>query len=89
MLPTSFDSLDEFGDWALEMMIHEYTHILNMYPAHGIYVPFKWVFGTVVRPNAILPRWWLEGLAVNLESRLTSHGRLKSTETAAAARASP
>lgn len=87
VLPNSLDSVDEYGDWPFEMMLHEYTHILNMYPAHGIYVPLKWIFGTVVRPNAVLPRWWLEGLAVNLESWLSDHGRLRSTETAASARA--
>lgn len=87
VLPSTLDSIDEYGDWAFEMMVHEYTHILNMYPAHGIYVPLKWIFGSVVRPNAVLPRWWLEGLAVNLESSLSTHGRLKSSETQASARA--
>lgn len=87
VLPATLDSVDDYGDWAFEMMVHEYTHILNMYPAHGIYVPLKWIFGTVVRPNAVLPRWWLEGLAVSMESSLSTHGRLKATETQAAARA--
>ncbi len=87
VLPSSLDSIDEYGDWPLEIMLHEYTHILNMYPAHGLYVPLKYMFGTIVRPNAVLPRWYLEGLAVNLETRLSDHGRLRSSETAAAARA--
>lgn len=87
VLPTQGDSTDEYGDWPLEVMIHEYAHILNMYPAHGIYWPFKYIFGSVIRPNAILPRWWLEGLAVDLESRLSNHGRLRSSQTQAQARA--
>jgi hypothetical protein len=87
VLPNQGDSIDDYGDWPLEVMIHEYAHILNMYPAHGIYWPFKYLFGSVVRPNAVLPRWYLEGLAVDLESRLTSHGRLRATDTAATARA--
>jgi hypothetical protein len=87
VLPTSLDSVDDYGDWVFEMVLHEYTHILNMYPAHGLYVPFTYIFGTIVRPNAVLPRWWLEGLAVNLESALSTHGRLKASETQAAARA--
>ena len=86
VLPTTLDSIDEYGDWALEMIVHEYTHILNMYPSHGFYLPLRWIFGSVVRPNAILPKWYLEGLAVNLESRLTDHGRLRTSETGAAAR---
>ncbi|NJL26036.1 MAG: hypothetical protein HC902_13300 [Calothrix sp. SM1_5_4] len=82
VLPVPGSSLDEYGDWALEMMIHEYAHILNMYPAHGIYAPFKYIFGGVLRPNAVLPKWYLEGLAVNLESSLSDHGRLRSVGTA-------
>jgi hypothetical protein len=87
VLPSTLDSVDEYGDWPLEMMLHEYTHILNMYPAHGIYVPLKWIFGSVVRPNAVLPKWYLEGLAVDLESWLSDHGRLRSPETLASMRA--
>ena len=87
VLPSTLDSIDDYGDWTLEMMVHEYTHILNLYPAHGIYRPLTWILGGVVRPTAALPAWYHEGLAVNLESRLTDHGRLRSTETAASARA--
>ncbi len=87
VLPPTQTSVDEYGDWALEMMVHEYTHILNIYSQHGFYRPLGWIFGNVIRPNAILPRWYLEGLAVNLESRLTSHGRLRAPQTRAMARA--
>lgn len=87
VLPGALDSIDDYGDWPFEMIAHEYTHILNMYPAHGIYAPFKYLFGSVLRPNAILPKWYLEGLAVNLESRLSDHGRLRAPETFAYARA--
>ena len=85
-LPSTLDSIDEYGDWPFEMIVHEYTHILNMYPSHSFYLPLRWIFGSVVRPNAILPKWYLEGLAVNLETRLSTHGRLRASETGAAAR---
>lgn len=87
VLPNTVSSIDEYGDWMLEMMVHEYTHVLNMYPAHGFYTLLKPVFGSIIRPNAVLPRWYLEGLAVYTESVYTDHGRLRSTETAANARA--
>src|SRR4051812_16985623 len=32
VLPGTLESVDDFGDWTLEMIVHEYTHILNMYP---------------------------------------------------------
>lgn len=86
VLPSIFNG-NEYGNWTLEMVIHEYTHILNIYSAHSFYRPLSWIFGNVVRPNAVLPRWYLEGLAVNLESRLTTHGRLRASETMASARA--
>jgi hypothetical protein len=87
VLPSVLDSNDDYGDWPLEMLVHEYTHILNMYSSHGIYTPLRWLFGSVVRPNAILPKWYLEGLAVTTESRFTDHGRLRSVGTSADARA--
>ena len=86
-LPQAHESIGEYGDWALELMIHEYAHILNMYPANGVYRPFTWIFGSLVRPNALLPRWYLEGLAVEMESRYGSYGRLRSTQSEAVIRA--
>lgn len=87
VLPNALDSISHYGNWGFELFLHEYAHILNFKPAHGIYTPFKYIFGTVVRPNALLPRWWLEGLAVDMESRFSRFGRLKSPSTSAALRA--
>lgn len=87
VLPGTMDSIDDYGDWALELMVHEYTHILNMYSAHGFYAALKPIFGSIVRPNAVLPTWYMEGLAVYTESAFTDHGRLRATETQASARA--
>ena len=68
-------------------MIHEYTHILSFYPSHGFYTPLRYIFGSVVRPLAITPRWYLEGLAVAMETKFTTKGRLRSTDTQAAIKA--
>ncbi|HVK59946.1 MAG TPA: hypothetical protein VM432_00290, partial [Bdellovibrionales bacterium] len=87
VLPTGFDSIGDFGDWGLELLTHEYTHILNFEPANGFYRPFRWVFGSIVRPNVLLPRWYSEGLAVALETRLSNYGRLRSTNYLAIMRA--
>ncbi len=87
VLPSTLDSIEDYGDWPFEVIVHEYTHILNMYPAHGFYWPLKYIFGGLVRPNAVLPKWYLEGLAVTLESHLSDHGRLRADETQATARA--
>ncbi|USN48125.1 MAG: PD40 domain-containing protein [Pseudobdellovibrionaceae bacterium] len=87
VLPDPISSIGDFDSWAEELMIHEYTHILNFQPVHGFYVPFKYIFGNVVRPNAVLPRWYMEGLAVEMETRLSDGGRLRSDYVHAAIRA--
>lgn len=77
-LPSPFSDISYYDDWTEMLFLHEYVHILNMHPANGFYLPLKYIFGSVVRPNGLLPRWYLEGLAVELESRLTTKGRLNS-----------
>lgn len=72
------DSLSESDDWPLEFLAHEYTHILTFAPAKGVFKVLRSVFGTVVAPNIFLPRWWKEGLAVEVESQIANGGRLRS-----------
>ncbi len=78
VLPTALDSIGDYGNWGLELITHEYVHILTFEPATGIMRPARWVFGNIVRPNILLPRWYTEGIAVELETRLSNFGRLRS-----------
>lgn len=79
VLPGPQESLGESGDWALELLAHEYTHILTFEPANGIFWLLRGVLGTIAAPNMLLPSWWKEGLAVQTESMLGEKGgRLKS-----------
>ena len=78
VLPTALDSIGDYGDWGTELITHEYTHILNFEPATGVMRPLRAVFGSIIRPNILLPRWYSEGLAVELETRLSNYGRLRS-----------
>lgn len=78
VLPNSLDYLSHFGNWAQEIVTHEYTHTLTFEPAYGFWRPLRTVFGSVIRPNALLPRWYTEGVAVQNESKFTSMGRLRS-----------
>ncbi len=87
VLPTPLDSISDYGNWGLELMTHEYTHILTFEPAHGFARPLRYIFGNILRPNMVLPRWYLEGLAVHVESRFSSHGRLRSRNAMAIPRA--
>ncbi|MGZ3772797.1 MAG: TolB family protein [Bdellovibrio sp.] len=87
VLPGPEESLADTGDWAFELLAHEYTHILNFEPANGVMKPLRSIFGNIVAPNLLLPQWWKEGLAVDMETRLGDHGRLRSYYQDAAIRA--
>lgn len=87
VLPGDLSTINYFDNWARDLMIHEYTHILSFQPSNGFYTPLRWIFGTIIRPNAILPRWFLEGVAVQVESRYTAKGRLKNPATMGVLRA--
>lgn len=78
VLPGPEESLADTGDWAFELLAHEYTHILNFEPANGVMKPLRSIFGNIIAPNILLPNWWKEGLAVEMETRLGNHGRLRS-----------
>lgn len=87
-MPSPGDSIGDTGPWGLELITHEYTHVLNFQPAHGFFNFARSIFGSVVRPNLLLPRWYLEGLAVETETRYSpSGGRLRSPNFTAIPRA--
>lgn len=86
--PTPGDSISDTGPWMYELVLHEYTHVLNFEPAHGVFHFARNIFGSIVRPNLALPRWYLEGLAVEIETRFSpSGGRLRSPNFTAIPRA--
>lgn len=77
-LPGPEESLADTGDWAFELLAHEFTHILTFEPANGVMKPLRFIFGNIIAPNILLPQWWKEGLAVEMETRLGNNGRLRS-----------
>lgn len=78
VIPTLLDSITHHGNWSHDLITHEFTHIANMEPANGFYNPLRMIFGSIIHPNALLPRWYTEGLAVEMETRFSRHGRLRS-----------
>lgn len=72
------DALSESAEWAKELFIHELAHIFQLYPAEDYYKYAKPFFGSIVAPNLLLPLWWKEGMAVEIESRFTHQGRTRS-----------
>ena len=72
------ESLSEAGEWARELVTHELTHIMQLEPAHGVYKYIKPIFGNIVAPNLLLPLWWKEGMAVEMETQFSPQGRTRS-----------
>lgn len=78
VLPGPQDSLGESGDWVYELVAHEFTHSLTFESVSGVMEPLQSVFGSILSPNLLLPRWWKEGIAVHIETALSNGGRLRS-----------
>lgn len=78
VLPGPNDSLADGGDWFFELSAHEFTHILTFDAVSGVMEPLQSIFGTILSPNLLLPRWWKEGVAVQAETMLSNGGRLRS-----------
>ena len=72
------ESLSESGEWGRELITHELTHIMQFEPALGAFKYIRPVFGTIVAPNLLMPLWWKEGMAVEMESQFSPQGRSRS-----------
>lgn len=77
-LPSPTESVSEFDDWARELLIHEYTHVLSFEQRRGMVLFLSHIFGNIMTPNLLMSRYSLEGVAVEAETRLTRAGRLRS-----------
>ncbi len=77
--PDDMSPLGDVDDWYLELVTHEYTHILHTDHITGVPALVNRVLGKAYAPNQLEPHWMLEGLAVFEESARTSGGRLRSS----------
>ena len=77
--PDDMSPLGDVDDWYLELVTHEFTHILHTDHVGGVPALANRVLGKVWAPNQVEPHWMLEGLAVFEESTRTSGGRLRSS----------
>jgi Omp85 superfamily domain/WD40-like Beta Propeller Repeat len=77
--PDDFSPLGDVDDWYLELVTHEFTHILHIDHTRGLPEIANRIVGKQFAPNQVAPRWLLEGLAVYEESSKTSGGRLRSS----------
>lgn len=73
--PDAIGNLAALDDWIESLVMHEYVHILHLYPATGLWGPLRTIFGTIIVPNGMLPSHLHEGLATYLETQMTLGGR--------------
>ena len=68
-----------YDSWKYFVLIHEYTHILQMSPKGSwLWRSLRLLFGNMSSPNIYLPGWYHEGMAVETESYFSKFGRLNS-----------
>ncbi|MCU0683307.1 MAG: BamA/TamA family outer membrane protein [Polyangiaceae bacterium] len=77
--PEDTSPLADYEDWLLELVTHEYTHILHIDNVSGVPSVLNAVLGKTFAPNQYQPRWIIEGLAVLEESLRTAGGRNRSS----------
>lgn len=77
--PVQSSSVGQYNDWIYELLVHEYTHILSFHNTKSLITPLRWVFGSAVSPNYLMPTWYQEGIAVFTETYLSNGGRLRSS----------
>ena len=77
--PDDMSPLGDHDDWYLELVSHEFTHILHTDNISGVPALVNAVIGRTLVPNQAQPRWILEGFAVINESRHSTGGRMRST----------
>jgi hypothetical protein len=87
--PVDLPELRNYGDWSRLVITHELTHIFHLDRADGVWGFGRKIFGRhpALFPNAYMPAWIIEGLAVYYESRITGLGRLEGNEHYMIARA--
>ncbi|MCO4760586.1 MAG: PD40 domain-containing protein [Myxococcales bacterium] len=67
--PAPMDDLSGNGDWLRGLVFHEVAHIFHLGKASGLSTAINAVFGRTWLPNQFLPRFWVEGFAVHMETR--------------------
>ena len=77
--PDDMSPLGDHDDWYLELISHEFTHILHTDSITGLPALINAVMGRTFVPNQAQPKWILEAFAVINESRHSTGGRMRST----------
>jgi len=77
--PASLDELNDFDDFFNLLITHELTHVVHLDTILGPARYVNFLRGKIYAPNLSQPTWFVEGLAVLMESRQTTGGRVRSS----------
>jgi Tol biopolymer transport system component len=77
--PDPLDELNDFDDFVKLLITHEFTHVVHLDTIIGPPRLLNFLMGKVYAPNLSQPNWFIEGLAVLMESRHTTAGRVRSS----------
>ena len=68
--PPSGSELSDFNDWMENLLVHEYSHILQLDKKRGVPDLLRRYLGHQVffYPNLYQPNWLIEGLATHMET---------------------
>ncbi|MCP2518849.1 hypothetical protein NLD30_00170 [SCandidatus Aminicenantes bacterium Aminicenantia_JdfR_composite] len=79
VLPKGESLIGNFDNWIRTVLIHEYTHILQLDMTSGLPRIMRYIFGRAPLPfcfpNFFHPLWFIEGTAVLSETKFTTRGR--------------
>lgn len=76
--PTFDSGLNNYTDWYLWVLSHEYMHSIHLSKREHDWKEV--LFGNWYRPNQLRPAWLKEGIAVFSETKINATGRYDSTE---------
>lgn len=67
--------LGHYDDWLKNLLVHEYTHILDLGRVRDGPEILRWIIGRLYFPNMFAPTWVPEGYATYNETKHTNGGR--------------
>lgn len=77
--PDPDSSLAHHDDWLKMLLVHEFTHIVQLDAYGGAWIPFRLLLQKTVSPSGIDPTWMKEGIAQYDETIFTEGGRGRGT----------
>lgn len=77
-IPEPFGALGDYDDFMWLLLVHELAHVVHLDTIGGASRYVNAFLGKTLSPNQVQPRWFIEGLAVYVESKVTSGGRNRS-----------